>query len=71
VVAPRVYCIFSLYPFFSFYEEVLREIVGIVQLERLRLYRENGCALAEVDSHYFLERVKEVYRDVALQMEEW
>jgi hypothetical protein len=50
---------------------VLREIVSIVQLERLHLYRENGCTFAEVDSHYFLERVKEVYRDVALEMEGW
>ena len=54
----RIYCIFSRYPFLSFYEDLLKSIVSSAKTERLVIYRESGCVTAEADSHFFLERVK-------------
>lgn len=30
-VAPRVYCIFSYYPFFTFYQQILKAIINSVK----------------------------------------
>ena len=71
VVSSRIYCIFSKYPFFQFYENLLKSLISNVKTERLVVYRESGCSIAEADSHFFLSRIKETYRSLSHQFENW
>ena len=35
------------------------------------VYRESGCSIADADSHFFLSRIKETYRELSQQFETW
>lgn len=35
------------------------------------MYRESGSSIAEVDSHFFLARMKESYLELSNQFEHW
>jgi predicted nucleotide-binding protein (sugar kinase/HSP70/actin superfamily) len=40
-ITQRVFCIMSYYPFFTFFEEILRNLINIVKMERLAIYKHN------------------------------
>jgi hypothetical protein len=62
----------SYYPFFSFYEEVLRNLINIVKMERLAIYKHNEenikLTIKQTDSRFQMERLVELfdhcYRDL-------
>jgi hypothetical protein len=71
VTSSRIYCVFSKYPFFSFYEELIKSMIGLAKTERLVMYRESGCSITEADSHFFLARLKEIYNNINEQIDKW
>jgi hypothetical protein len=50
IVSKRVYCLFSYYPFFGFFEELLKSLLYAVKVERYIRYKEGGESLKLVDS---------------------
>lgn len=50
IISQRVFCITSYYPFFTFYEEILRNLINIVKMERLMIYKHNNEDIKASDS---------------------
>ena len=42
IISKRTYCIFSYYPFFAFFEELLKSLIYAVKVERYIRYKEGG-----------------------------
>jgi hypothetical protein len=40
-ISQRVFCIMSYFPFFGFFEEVLRNLINNIKMERLAIYKHN------------------------------
>ena len=56
-----MFCISSYYPFFSFYEEILRRLINIIKMERLTIYKHNDENISEMDSRFQLGKMKELF----------
>lgn len=71
-ITQRVFCIMTYYPFFSFFEEILRNLINIVKMERLAIYKHNEenikLTIRQTDSRFQMERMIELfdlcYRDL-------
>ena len=50
IVSQRVFCITSYYPFFTFFEEILKNLINIVKMERLMIYKHKDEDIKASDS---------------------
>lgn len=62
-ISHRVFCISSYYPFFSFYEEILRRLINIIKMERLTIYKHNNEDISETDSRFQHHKMIELFLD--------
>lgn len=64
-ITQRVFCIMSYYPFFTFYEEILRNLINIVKMERLAIYKHNEenikLTIKQTDTKFQMERMVELF----------
>lgn len=55
----------SYYPFFTFYEEILRNLINIVKMERLAIYKHNEenikLTIKQTDTKFQMERMVELF----------
>jgi hypothetical protein len=72
-ITQRVFCIMSYYPFFSFFEEILRNLINIVKMERLTVYKHNNedirLTIRQTDSEFQLQRMTELLQDCLKELE--
>ena len=51
-VSQRAYTIFSYYPFFNFFEELIQSLLYSAKIERYIKYKESGESLEVIDSKF-------------------
>lgn len=64
IVSKRIYTIFTYYPFFGFFEELLKSLLYAVKVERYILYKEGGENLKLVDSKSHSRLIKNALEDL-------
>lgn len=63
-MSKRVYSIFSYYPFFGFFEELLKSLLYAVKVERYIRYKEGGESLKSVDSRSHSLLMKNAFEEL-------
>jgi len=55
----------SYYPFFTFFEDIIRNFINIVKMERLTVYRHNNenikLTIKQSDSEFQIARMTELF----------
>ena len=63
----------SYFPFFTFFEEVLRNLTNIVKMERLAVYKHNEenmrLTIRQTDSKFQMERMVELFGECVRELE--